>query len=150
MRHSKRHPRLRAAAAIFRGNQVLLVKHRKKGREYWLLPGGGVEYGETLSQAVQREIWEETRLKIKVQKLVLVHDSIPADRRRHILNVVFQASITSGKAVRAETGILREVKFIPLTELKRLTIYPVFLKTLLPKLKKGILGKIYTGNSWND
>ena len=40
--------RVRVAVLIRKGDQVLLVEHQKNGHKYWLLPGGGVEYGESL------------------------------------------------------------------------------------------------------
>ena len=40
--------RVRVAVIICRNNQVLLVEHQKKNKKYWLLPGGGVEFGESL------------------------------------------------------------------------------------------------------
>ena len=44
--------------------QILLIKRFKGGRTYWVFPGGGVEPNETLLQAIVREIFEETMLKI--------------------------------------------------------------------------------------
>ncbi|MBW7866403.1 MAG: NUDIX domain-containing protein [Candidatus Hydrogenedentes bacterium] len=47
-------PRLRAAALIVEGESLLMVRHQKGGRHYWLLPGGGVDQGETVADALTR------------------------------------------------------------------------------------------------
>lgn len=52
----------RACAAVLRGSSILMVHHRRDGRDYWTLPGGGVEAGETPSQSAVRELAEETGL----------------------------------------------------------------------------------------
>ena len=50
--------------------EVLLVKHRHK--EYWFVPGGQVEIGESLPAALEREIMEETGITVKVDRLICV------------------------------------------------------------------------------
>ncbi|MFJ4918908.1 NUDIX hydrolase [Streptomyces sp. NPDC088725] len=61
--------RRRAAAVIIRDGQVLMVRERGKGptgrhdgQEYWTLPGGGIEPGESAEEAVIREVAEEVGL----------------------------------------------------------------------------------------
>ncbi len=51
--------RVRAQCIVVRDDRILLVKHRVDGKEWWALPGGGVEDGETPEEAVLREIQEE-------------------------------------------------------------------------------------------
>jgi len=49
-------PRIRVSALLRWRGAILLCRHEKRGREHWLLPGGGVRSGETLVEALQREL----------------------------------------------------------------------------------------------
>ena len=55
-------PRVRVSAILRWRGRILLCRHVKHGGEVWLLPGGGVQSGESLVRALQRELWEETGL----------------------------------------------------------------------------------------
>ncbi|MFX1278987.1 MAG: NUDIX domain-containing protein [Promethearchaeota archaeon] len=63
----------RYQGAIILKGQILLIKHSlyKDGVEYWVLPGGGREEGETEEECVQREMKEETNLDVVVERLLL-------------------------------------------------------------------------------
>ncbi len=63
----------RYQGAIILNDQILLIKHShyKDGMEYWVLPGGGREEGETEEECVKREIKEETNLDVIVEKIVV-------------------------------------------------------------------------------
>ncbi|MFQ6672582.1 MAG: NUDIX hydrolase [Candidatus Tectimicrobiota bacterium] len=81
------HPRVGVGAIIFDRDRrrVLLVK---RGREpalgHWSIPGGLVNVGETLDEALQREVCEETGLAVKVGPLVEVVDRIVYDDARQV------------------------------------------------------------------
>lgn len=60
----------RVGAVIYKANKVLLVHRFKNEGEYWVLPGGGVEEGESLDQALQREVREETGLDLIESELL--------------------------------------------------------------------------------
>ena len=63
----------RVCAAIIRDGHILMVRHRHDGRDYWTLPGGGVEPGEHPDRAVAREVYEEVGLHGTVECLLFEH-----------------------------------------------------------------------------
>ncbi len=89
-------PRIRVAALIPLGGKVVLVRHRAGNARYHLLPGGGVEYRETLRDALVREVAEETGLQIRVRQPLLINDTIDPEGSRHVVNITFLADITGG------------------------------------------------------
>ena len=60
-------PRIRVSAILRWQGRVLLCRQEKPGKEYWLLPGGGVDVGETLIEALRRELPEELAIEADVQ-----------------------------------------------------------------------------------
>jgi mutator protein MutT len=71
------HPIVGVGAVVIRDQKVLLIKRDKEplaGR--WIVPGGAVELGETLTDAVVREVEEETGLRVRPRRVVLVFDRI--------------------------------------------------------------------------
>ena len=74
-------PLVGVGGVVLDGDRVLLVRRaRAPLRGQWSLPGGLVEVGETLSQALRREIHEETGLRVEVQGIVKVLDRITFSR----------------------------------------------------------------------
>jgi 8-oxo-dGTP diphosphatase len=70
---------IRYQGAIIRDHKILLIKHREhaSGREYWVIPGEGREQNETEEACVIREMREETRLDVKIERLLLDEVDIP-------------------------------------------------------------------------
>src|SRR6202012_514080 len=72
-------PQLAVSAAIFRDGKVLLVRRaRSPGKGSYSLPGGRVEFGESLHTALAREVDEETGLKIEIVGLAGWREALPA------------------------------------------------------------------------
>ena len=66
------------AAVILDGHgRVLLVKVTYNRFHPWGLPGGSIEYGETPEDGVLREVWEETSLKVEIEKFIFVKTWTP-------------------------------------------------------------------------
>lgn len=63
----------RYQGAIIKDHHILLIQHREhaNGRRYWVIPGGGIEPGESETECVKREMKEETHLEVIVGELVL-------------------------------------------------------------------------------
>lgn len=95
-------PQLAVSAAIFRDGRVLLVRRaRSPGRGFWSLPGGRVEFGESLEDAVQREVMEETGLGITVAGLAGWREVLPppgAAGAGHYVVMSFAARWHAGEA----------------------------------------------------
>jgi ADP-ribose pyrophosphatase YjhB (NUDIX family) len=94
-------PRIRVSAILRWRGRILLCKHEKLGGDVWLLPGGGVQPGESLLRALRRELWEETRLfphgaELPLEGPVALVDSIAPDGspvRKHVVHVIFAADV---------------------------------------------------------
>jgi ADP-ribose pyrophosphatase YjhB (NUDIX family) len=95
-------PYLAVSAAIFRDGRVLIVRRaRPPAHGLYTLPGGGVELGETLEQAVIREVREETALDIAPVDLVGYRQAIARDGagrvERHFVILPFAARFIRGE-----------------------------------------------------
>ena len=91
-------PRIRVSALLRWRERILLCRHEKPGKEYWLLPGGGVEAGESLVQALHRELHEEIGIEDQplFERPVAVVDSIApkgAVKQKHVVHIVFAADL---------------------------------------------------------
>ena len=88
--------RLRVAAVLPVEGGIVLVRHAKRDTTYHLLPGGGVEPGETIDQALRREVFEETGLVCRVVAPLFISDSIDPNGGRHMVQLTFLARVTDG------------------------------------------------------
>jgi 8-oxo-dGTP diphosphatase len=123
--------RIRVAVVLLKENKILLVQHQKKGRKYWLLPGGGLEYGETIAECAKRELREEANLHITPGDLILVSESIPPDDHRHVVNLYYRGEIDSGTLKKGDDHVISDIRFVPISELIGLDFFPNVKKELL-------------------
>jgi len=95
------HPQLAVSAAIFRQGRILLVRRaRSPAKGFYSLPGGRVEFGESLHAALHREVDEETALKIEIIGLAGWREVVPGTiAEGHYLIMSFAARWTSGEPV---------------------------------------------------
>ena len=95
------HPQLAVSAAIFRDGKILLVRRaRSPAKGFYSLPGGRVEFGETLHAALHREVDEETGLKIEIVDLAGWREVVPGTSGGgHYLIMSFAARWNFGEPV---------------------------------------------------
>lgn len=93
--------RLGCSAAIFdEQGRIFLTRRADNGQ--WCLPGGRMESGESVAEACEREVWEETGLRVRVRRLVGVYSHpdqlvvYPDGNKAHIVALHFEAEIISG------------------------------------------------------
>jgi 8-oxo-dGTP diphosphatase len=92
------HPQLAVSAAIFRDGKILLVRRAKSpANGFYSLPGGRVEFGESLHTALHREVDEETGLKIEIVSLAGWREVLPGAGGGHYLIMSFAARWIGGE-----------------------------------------------------
>ncbi|MGQ9022821.1 NUDIX hydrolase [Bacillus sp. 18-5] len=99
------------SAIIYDEEENMLMVKNVKG--YWELPGGTVEKGEHLQQAVVREVKEETGYVCKVNELHSVREAFFQDKKHHALMITFYAEITGGQmSILDPDHDIEEVKWV--------------------------------------
>ena len=92
-----RNPALTVDAVIVTNKKIVLIKRQREPyRGQYALPGGFVEYGETVEAALRREVVEETGLVVEIRALVGVYSDPQRDPRGHVVSVAFAADIVGG------------------------------------------------------
>ena len=113
-----RFPMIVVDGILVKDGRICLVKRSTRPfKNYWALPGGFVEKGETLQHAIVREVFEETGLRAKVLGFVNIYDSPKRDPRGHAVSIAFLLKRTGGRMKTSnETS---EVKFFPESKLPK-------------------------------
>jgi 8-oxo-dGTP diphosphatase len=144
-------PRLRVAAVIIRKKRLLLVRHSKQEMGYFMLPGGGVMRGETMTEALSREVEEETGLQVQAGKLLCVSETIFPDRSRHIINMVFRCAEIGGELKPSRDVRVVGSEFIGFKDLGKVDLLPPIGGYLARARRVGYRGgAVYLGRTWKD
>lgn len=120
--------RQRAGVIIIRDGKILLLHRHKYGRRYYLVPGGGVEEGETVEEAAVREAREETGLDVTlVRKLWQVENRQQIEH--YFLCGGFNGSLHLGgpEAQRQSQDNVYRLEWVPLSSLDDIPLFPPFL-----------------------
>ncbi len=129
----------RVGAVIANGRKILMARNPREKREFYYSVGGRVRFGETLEDAVKREIKEETGLDCEVERMAVVHENFFVDGDGvpyHEVSVFFMVRQTQQlleirNGHRTEGGVDGEyLEWIDLDDCERKTIYPEFFRTL--------------------
>jgi 8-oxo-dGTP pyrophosphatase MutT (NUDIX family) len=125
----------RAAAVVVDGDHVLVMKRHKRGRDYAVLPGGGVEEGETPAEAALRELEEETTLVAEIDRLLWTgrHNDRPASY--FLMTAVRGRAELSGpeaSANRSDNSF--ELRWVTADRFTELGLYPPDIRAPLAEL----------------
>ncbi len=146
-------PRLRVSALLRWHGRILLCRQEKPGKEYWLLPGGGVNGGESLTEALMRELREEVGIgdDVLFEGPIAVADSIaphwtPDDR--HVVHIIFAADISHRSLEDVEThdAAVRGARLFSLDDLEEIVVHPP-IKRFLQRWQPGDPA-VYLGSLW--
>jgi ADP-ribose pyrophosphatase YjhB (NUDIX family) len=147
-------PRIRVAALLRWNDRILLCRHEKPGKEYWLLPGGGVDAGESLTDALFRELGEELGMwdDPLLEGPIAVADSLAPDWRegdRHIVHIVFGADVSTRSLEDIQPGgdaAVQGTRLFSHDELDEIVIHPP-IKRFLQRWEPGDPA-VYLGSLW--
>ena len=122
-------PRVRVSAILRWDDRVLLCRHEKGGREAWLLPGGGVQGGESLIDALDREIAEEVGIEPpSFEGPVAIADSIAPKHSlisKHVIHVIFAGDLDGSlEFVTSQDEAVRGHRLFAPEELEGIVLHP--------------------------
>jgi ADP-ribose pyrophosphatase YjhB (NUDIX family) len=148
-------PRIRVSAILRWRGRILLIRHEKGSGPVWLLPGGGVRGGESLVSALQRELWEETRLfrdgsELQLEGPVAIVESIAPSSspvRKHVVHVIFAADVPGSlEDVASEDDAVGNHRLFRPAELEDLVLHPP-IQRFLRRWQPGDPA-VYLGEMW--
>ncbi len=146
-------PRIRVSAILRWHDRILLCRHEKPGKEYWLLPGGGVNSGESLVDALRRELEEEVGIdsELPVEGPVAIVDSIAPVRSfapKHVVHIIFAGDLggRSLEAVTSQDAAVRGHRLFAVAELDAVVLHPP-IQRFLRRWQPGD-PVVYLGSLW--
>jgi 8-oxo-dGTP diphosphatase len=145
-------PRVRVSALLFWHGRLLLCRHEKLGKDVWLLPGGGVHSGETLMDALDREMAEEVGIEPPpFEGPIAIVDSIAPRRTfvsKHVIHIIFAGELDGSlETVSSQDDAVRGHQLFALEDLDEIVLHPPiqrFLQRWQPGDPAVYLGALWT------
>ena len=122
-KQERRFPGVAVDAIIRKENQIVIVQRKyPPHKDEWALPGGFIELGERVEEAVLREMKEETSLDVKIERLFNVYSDPDRDPRGHMITIVYICNILEGSPKIMGGDDAKVAKFIDLGEIKNVNL----------------------------
>jgi len=143
-------PTLRVAGLLVHDGSILMVEQGREGERYWLLPGGGVRFGETLSDALRREFIEELGIRVGVSKLLAIVESVSPDPsyRKHVVHLVFEVSAPFDTDPEPHDPKVLSAAFLDELQLQRVDVRPPIAEFLSGCVRELPSSPQYLGRRW--
>jgi len=119
--------RVGCCAVIFDRNRKKVMLTRRADNGLWCLPGGHMEAGESVVEACEREVAEETGLSVRVNRLIAVYSNqdllvvYPDGRRAHIVVLSFETEVMGGHAGLSDETT--DIGYFSLAEMESMPMY---------------------------
>ncbi len=142
---------MRVSAILRWQRGILLCRHEKRGKDAWLLPGGGVHSGESLTQALEREMREEVGITPpSFEGPVAVVDSIAPERSlisKHVVHIIFAGNLDGSlEGVVSQDEAVQGHRLFQLDELEGIVLHPP-IQRFLARWRPGDPA-VYLGALW--
>lgn len=130
-RLDRKRPILFSQAAIIESRGKILLLKDAMYKKYWMLPGGLLEITESLSNGLRREIWEETRLRVKPKEIIGVYDRWHRNWKLHtgrrmdvrVIKVVYVCTKISGQVRLSDEH--EDFRWVTLSKVRELPLYDI-------------------------
>ncbi len=134
-------------AIIFRNGKMLVTKIKDQDDVFYIMPGGGQESGETLEEAVKREVAEEFGLQVEPKSLEFVIEGVTGEAF-HRVDLVFLCEYIKEIPNAEITGDYNQIGFewLPIDNLVNEPLYPSRLRKQIMNLFNGKETEVYLGN----
>lgn len=131
--------KIRPAVLIIENQKVLTMQYCYGNQDVYNFPGGNLELGEYLNEALAREMEEELGIKVEVGELILIGEVHFSEQKKQTLHLLFDGKIIEGTPILnpKETSALA-IKWLPIEELLEVNLYP----NVSNKIQEYLAGKL--------
>lgn len=139
--------KIRPAILIIENEKILTMQYNYGGQDVYNLPGGNLEFGEHLSNALAREMIEEMGIQVSIGDLMMVGEVHALAQQKQTFHFIFEGKIIEGTPILnpKETSAIA-IKWLDINDLKLVNLYPNISEKLLlylaGNLENKYIGKI--------